>query len=594
MCSISGRFRWAKDHEGFTLIETMVALTILAIVSLSLVPLLVSGAKASILNQDATRAKNLTTARLEQMRSLTYYVSADNGSYTDFLDEYYPNLSTASTTITPTGGTGVYVSSGTVPGQSVSGAYYEVTFTSPKLPTGYTQQVYTEFIAANTASTTSGNTVITPSSSYSSSSTTGGDTPPSLTVGVTVVTSYTTPGGASHAFRAYTELGESSQQAALLVGEAGTTAMSVTANADDGTALSATLGQVGITASMASASTASANASAATFSRIDPSGASTYPGLSGATSSASAPPTSGTTGTVSGSPGTVSSGSASSACGWGSVGPNSVSDVSATVANAQPDAPEDVGSGATPTPAVETQLIGSSGSCGDFAFNNVLDSASTVNPSLYGWSDTAPLVQVPASDGASDVTTQAYVDTPALTFTSGNTVANPVASYSAVDFVKPVEVFPGTSFVTDDTYGQALIVAFLDVTLSCSGTSSTATPSISGSLLVWEQPSATSAGAYQTVWSSSSSVTSLPSPSSITVAYDAGTPVPLSNYITDTWSLGSLQQQSGTAGVSGDHTIPGLISIETQPTVSADGAPVAGTGATITLGRVSCVAEENR
>lgn len=594
-----------QDAEGFTLIEILVALVIFAVISMSLVPLLASGLKASYLTKLATEAKNLTVARLNAMRALPYHVAFQNGPFVDLLDEYYTNANTSGTTAIPaTGGTGQYVASGTVPGQVGTGSYYQVSFGSPPEPSGFSQIVYAQFIVPDTETPTStGDTVITPPSTYNSQAT-GTDSPPSLAVAVTVVTSYQAA-GVTHSERAATQIADTGHNAPLVLAQAGGDAFTFSSTASDGTELSGNLTQVGVNGSLANESTASASVLGGQFSRVDPTGATSYPQTLGVD-----PPPAVSPPDPAGSPG-AGAGASASACTWNYLGPTGYSNLTSTVANAQPRAPYDIESAGDSVTAV-LNSDGQGGCSGTqfarnaFAFTNAVNTGDTTTPAMDIPAG-EPMVSIPDASSIGDplVTTSAQLDTPALSFSSTGQIVNPVTSGASISYNEPTLLFPGMPFVsasslscgsscTVATENALVVVDLASVQVSCSSQSG-ASGAYSGTLYVWEQSSPTTAGAYVSYplsWSTSaSSPPTLPSLAT-TVGYTAtGTPVPLSTYLSS-WSAGTIiQQQSSTAG---DHTIPGALAIDTQPTLSSDGSPISGSEIDMQIGRVSCVSEDNR
>jgi prepilin-type N-terminal cleavage/methylation domain-containing protein len=77
---------------GFSLIEVMAAISVFAIITLGITPLLVSSIRGTDLSRSLTRSKNLVSEAMERVRGLPYY---DTGVNRDVLDLYFPNLVTS-------------------------------------------------------------------------------------------------------------------------------------------------------------------------------------------------------------------------------------------------------------------------------------------------------------------------------------------------------------------------------------------------------------------------------------------------------------------------------------------------------------------
>ncbi len=86
---LTRRLRRTQGEPGFTLVEVLVAITLLAIVAAGLFPLLITGVRASVAAKYNTQAKNLSNERIEQMRNLTWHVAPSEGQYVDLLDIYF-------------------------------------------------------------------------------------------------------------------------------------------------------------------------------------------------------------------------------------------------------------------------------------------------------------------------------------------------------------------------------------------------------------------------------------------------------------------------------------------------------------------------
>jgi prepilin-type N-terminal cleavage/methylation domain-containing protein len=84
-------------QDGFSLIETLAALTVFTIVTLGVTPLLISSMRGASLSRSFTKGKNVAVEAMERIRGLPFFVSV--GSVTpvtqprvDVLDLYFPDM----------------------------------------------------------------------------------------------------------------------------------------------------------------------------------------------------------------------------------------------------------------------------------------------------------------------------------------------------------------------------------------------------------------------------------------------------------------------------------------------------------------------
>ncbi|MQB01714.1 MAG: prepilin-type N-terminal cleavage/methylation domain-containing protein [Actinobacteria bacterium] len=82
-----------RGDDGFTLVETLAALLVFALMTMGLVPLLISSLQGADLSRSVTINKNAAVEAMERVRGLPYYVSfgAQNNKV-DVLDLYFPKL----------------------------------------------------------------------------------------------------------------------------------------------------------------------------------------------------------------------------------------------------------------------------------------------------------------------------------------------------------------------------------------------------------------------------------------------------------------------------------------------------------------------
>ena len=80
-----------RGERGFTLIETMVAISVFSIMTVGIAPLLLTSLRGSSLARSYTVGKNLAQESMERVRGFPYY---DTAPRRDVADLYFPNLST--------------------------------------------------------------------------------------------------------------------------------------------------------------------------------------------------------------------------------------------------------------------------------------------------------------------------------------------------------------------------------------------------------------------------------------------------------------------------------------------------------------------
>jgi prepilin-type N-terminal cleavage/methylation domain-containing protein len=184
----SWSFRLLRSrHEGeggFSLIEILVAITLLGLLSAAIVPLIVTGLRASVVAKLDTGAKNLSQQRFELMRNLPFRIGYDPLVTTgvDLLDTYYPNL------VAPAGGVttpGYVTTQARRTGEPAAGPFYRTVFTDTVGVTTFTEYVATQFLTPSTTP----KVAVTPPAGYSTTSV-ANDKAPSTLVGVTVITEW--------------------------------------------------------------------------------------------------------------------------------------------------------------------------------------------------------------------------------------------------------------------------------------------------------------------------------------------------------------------------------------------------------------------
>ena len=85
--------RQRGSDDGFTLVETLAALTVFSVVTLGILPMLLAALKGGGLSRSYTVGKNVALEAMERARGLPYFVSyTSQQTKVDVLDLYFPNL----------------------------------------------------------------------------------------------------------------------------------------------------------------------------------------------------------------------------------------------------------------------------------------------------------------------------------------------------------------------------------------------------------------------------------------------------------------------------------------------------------------------
>ena len=201
------------DQRGFSLIETIAALGIFAIVTLGIVPLIASSLKGSALSRTETVAQNGARTVMEDIQGIKWWTSYDaKAKKVDLLDLYYP-----STTSNANMGQ-AYLTGQTSPPLTGSGSMF-VTTCAPapstpnpacpqNFPAGYGLKIYATFVKANAGTTPQTYTFVNPPSSPAYAwNVSGADSPPASLMNVKVEVTWTVHGKA-HKFALESVLGD--------------------------------------------------------------------------------------------------------------------------------------------------------------------------------------------------------------------------------------------------------------------------------------------------------------------------------------------------------------------------------------------------
>lgn len=82
-----------RNERGFTLVETLAAITVFAIMTLGVAPILAASLRGSTLSRSYTKGKNVASEAMERVRGLPYFVTS--ATQIDVLDIYFPNAAGA-------------------------------------------------------------------------------------------------------------------------------------------------------------------------------------------------------------------------------------------------------------------------------------------------------------------------------------------------------------------------------------------------------------------------------------------------------------------------------------------------------------------
>ena len=569
--------RNADDRDGgFTLVEMMVALTVVAIAAAGTVPLLVVGMRAAAASKLHTQAKNLAQQRLESMRDLQFHVDRQNGPFVDLLDVYYTNLSASPSTRTRANEVqvGNWVSGGAA-APAPAGAFYQVRVASLPGSSNFSQIIDTQFLDAT------GRALPATTFAGYDSQIGGRDQPATLMVGVTVITSWTYL-GVGHSYTTYTRIADVRGQVSSLTTQGIGEYLRVSSTGPAGNALTVDVATAEANGSQSTGSVAGADVRA--LQAKDQAGTD-YLGATGVASSPSG-------GGALSSPVAGFSAAGGGACGWLGVGPTQVSDVTATTDNGLPQVPSDVDSSSPPTHQVAAGVTSAgNGACGIFGFSN---QSNGYDPRLLLAADT-PLVRV-NNDPANNVVISgsAWVNA-----TSPTAVPHGVSSGASARSTKRLQLFPGAGFVPDG--GGVVDILLNQATIACASSVSggVATQSATGSWSVtidyWQATDSSGHGQRVTLptynWNSSSGNGSADplaalNPASIVVYQNGTTTLYLSDYIASWGTARSVVENSA----SGVHQLSGVVALSTRPVRQNDTLSAVG----VQLGNLSCVADDGR
>lgn len=199
-----------RGHDGFSLVEVLAALSVFAIVTLGVVPLLGAALRGTSLSRTETVAQNTARQMMERIQGLKWFTSWNaKQAKVDLLDLFYPRATgTGYSTVTS-------YSPLLIPNPPGYGAIFTTTCpdsTNPAcggvtLPEGYSMTVKSAFVKAKAGTTPQAYEIVNPATTYTYDSTTGADEPPSQLLDVNVVVDWTVNGRA-RAFQLRSIVGE--------------------------------------------------------------------------------------------------------------------------------------------------------------------------------------------------------------------------------------------------------------------------------------------------------------------------------------------------------------------------------------------------
>jgi Tfp pilus assembly protein PilV len=588
------KIRQPSKDDGFTVIEVLVAFTLLAIVTLGTVPLFVSGLRASLVSKLDTGAKNLAQERIEQMRNLPFHVDVNSSSvptscysasntnpitggavncdYRDLLDTYYRSKTVATSTAT----------SGWVPSTSTvrttdeppTGAFYRFAINPvSRFSNRYSQFVATQFLDVNRVP-------LDPASTYNSQ-VSGADFPPSRLVGVTVVTKWTA-GAISKKYVAFTQIAEGRLASSQVITQARAASLLINTDLDSTRQLNIGGGISDSNGALSTGSSASTSLQSL-FADIVPGSQ-----ITGKTLSASAPPDS-----TSGSLDLATSQSlldGTNEIVYVSGGNTSNGNVS--IVNEQP--------------VVATSTAQATGQ---------VRRLNTIGIPLFGMTN-LPDASLPFLDTTSDTSGHPRIvrmneccGTGGISGISGSTylLSTAGSGHSSEAGTKAntqtIDIMPTTfSPVASNGLRQGVVrVTLTSASLVCTtnGTTASATASFSATVAYLKFNATTNTNTYVTATVTSGSAspltTLLPSTIQISTAPNgtasaALSLIPLSTYINSWSSLSTASTTTTTPPTNVTSNLNGIVSVSTQPTRTGDSASAIG----LKFGVLSCVAEDDR
>lgn len=559
------RRRAAEGDAGFTLLEVVIALAILAVAATASLGFILTGYRAATRAKMDTVGRNITQASLEKLHNLPYHIAADVSTSQDLLDLYYPNA-TGSAGRGATGYVPAAATRYTADGDPATGAFYRTVVSAVPSFTTYKQYITLQFLNTD-------GTVVPPVTGWAAG-TAGSDKPASNQIAATATTFWSTS-SVSHKYTSYTQISAGRPAVPRINLQERLTALTITGALAGGNQLTLIAGDLDVNGSLANTSSAAATLTGAS---VEIGGVAR---TTGASVSVLAPPNVTGVGTTNAGNSVTDSGQTVAA-----FASNAVGNAAAGTVSGQPY----IASNTTPAYA---QL--SSPGAGQLAgwFTN------EPNDSGLGLTPTTSLVQIPnASCGncpAASVQGYATSSSTSSTHTATAVGALSTGGGGAGSQSAPITLFPTLGG------GNGLVqIALSSATLNCGTTGnfgSTSTGTATITYQAYLRYITYNGGSYSwSSWIGMNGASADPLASvdmSTSVGPVNGQNRVLGDYIASWSSLTSGALASGRQVSADGKSTRGsysLLTLNTQPLRSGDGA----SGIGVTLGTLTCTAEDNR
>ena len=415
-----------ETDEGFTLVEILVAIGLLSVVMVASLPVFIAMLASTATTRLNTQGKNLAQERLEQIRDLRFHVDRQNGPFLDLLDLYYTNAKSVGTPtpVTASGLTlsGNYVATGGAMNGLPAAPYYR-TSTGP-IPgaLGFSQVIAAQFLGPTGA--------VLPAVRYQDlydSQVVGVDSPPSLVLGITVITTWQ-QAGVTKTYRTFTQVTEGRPEQPVIQSQARAVAVDVTSTGADGATLELQAGVASVDGAQSSGSSVSGFVAGAQYTRSGDTsitgrvGQFALPAAVAVESGLTAP-------------------QAPGLCAGYAFGTTGVDNVTGDVSGGLPKAPANVGTGSSFNKI--SGFVSSTGgvhACGLLSYDNLIGGGVAIpSGSLVGANfGPAPYVRVDDVSGSSRaISGSGYVTANDLGSTPQQTSAG-----ASTEMTKEVKIFP--------------------------------------------------------------------------------------------------------------------------------------------------------